>query len=86
MSTATETQSNMRKATIDASDPNQSENHHSPQQARGRDLVLPRIGTGGSSVGGQKMRTLDHHAQRNNLQSQKHSSQARKRFDLPIIN
>jgi len=65
MSTATE--SNMRKQTIDASDPNQSENHHSPQQARGRDLILPRIGTGGSTAGGNKMRTLDHVAQRTNL-------------------
>jgi hypothetical protein len=67
MSTATE--SNMRKATIDASDPNQSEKHHSPQAPRGRDLVLPRIGTGGSTAGGGqgKMRTLDHQAQRTNL-------------------
>jgi len=54
MSTATE--SNMRTQTID---PN---NQESPPN-RGRDIVLPRIGTGGSTAGNGtqgKMRTLDH--------------------------
>jgi len=39
-----------------------SDNHDSPKQNRGGSLVLPRIGTGGSTAasGQGKMRTLDH--------------------------
>tara|TARA_B110000285_G_C15058240_1_gene580839 strand:+ start:645 stop:836 length:192 start_codon:yes stop_codon:yes gene_type:complete len=63
MSTATDT-NNFRKQTIDV---NNSENRGDSPNQRGRDLVLPRIGTGGSTAGGNKMRTLDHVQQRTAL-------------------
>jgi hypothetical protein len=45
-----------------------SDTHDSPNHRGRADLVLPRIGTGGSTAGaGGKMRTLDHVQQRTNL-------------------
>jgi len=59
MSTATE--SNLRNQTINVNGANMSENQESPQN-RGRDIVLPRIGTGGTVASNAqgKMRTIDH--------------------------